>query len=322
MHEIDGKFASLSGEIKEKLYRNINIVTRIVQGVKNPHKKYKKSLFALLGALSDMVMNYSFEDKKENYILLADTVDKYVERYGLERTALPLAVKALYVSINRGHSVKNPDFDSSLFEDNPFERELRYLLEGSGRLEHSRYSFDEAEYDIDLIKARFVEYMKEKKDPFAEMSDAVVRIGNIDVMYDFIVDMISESVKHGVFDDTFIYRLLAYMRLGITERIFKDTLISHTNKNARKDPEAAALLMEYALAAIPERDRNKVWYLKWIAGYLIFIDDHSLNKGEIFNWALSHFMDVQKKRNFKSLQSVFARLMERFGNDGRRRTLF
>jgi len=41
INEIDGKFASLSEEIKEKLYLNINIVTRIMKGVKNPHKNIR-----------------------------------------------------------------------------------------------------------------------------------------------------------------------------------------------------------------------------------------------------------------------------------------
>ena len=319
---MDEKIYLVDESTMEDMATRITVVLKILNGTKKMHQKYQKVLLDILKNISGFVMNYKFDKKRDIYLLLADTIEQYIERYSIDRVSLPVDMKALFVSINRGDSVKINDPSRALGEEDLIDRELR-LLFGDGEMdEYNRYDFDEMEYDLSLVKARFVSAMKKGKDPFAENLGKLVKTHYIGLMYDFIFEMISEAVKFGAYNDMFISRLLYSMNIRITEPLFKDTLIAYANENGDKDPEAVKLFLEYALAGIPERDRERVWYLKWAVGYLSFVGDHILVKGSTFHRTLSYFLEVQKRKNFKSMQSAFKNISERFGDDGKRRTLF
>ena len=88
------------------------------------------------------------------------------------------------------------------------------------------------------------------------------------------------------------------------------------------DPTAIMALMEYLIGSTPNEDRQKAWYLKMIAEYLNYVSDRMLPKSELFQWALDHFIDTQKRKNFRSIQGVYRRIFERFDKTGRQRSLF
>lgn len=106
------------------------------------------------------------------------------------------------------------------------------------------------------------------------------------------------------------------MYLTPEESYYRDDLVVSIKDYAKKDVKTALIFFYECIAFVPTSQRETVWYLKWLEAYVYLVDDYNQEKDEAFKGCLHHFIKVQEKKRFKSLNGRFKKLIERFKDKG------
>jgi len=129
-----------------------------------------------------------------------------------------------------------------------------------------------------------------------------------------LLEILNRAMELGSDIDTILEEILSYLDMDITSEGYRNMLIKEVNSYATVNLKLSIKLMEYMLSRIEEKNREYVWYLKWIDTYLSLIEKHNLERGALFKSYREHFLVTQGRKKFKSLKSTYEKI-ERFGGD-------
>ncbi|MEA3455606.1 MAG: hypothetical protein U9R26_03780 [Campylobacterota bacterium] len=293
---------------EELLYGRLMPILILVGSVDKPHKKYNKFIFTLLKYYAAILQGYNFLGYRKEYIILSDIIEKFIIYFNIERVKLPVDIKALYVSIDQERSVR-----ISKDPHNESEQEIRLRILMGKDYESIQYDFDEGEYDLLQIEKLFVDAIKNgAENPFEMLAglqrykyDAYI----IDRVLGYIVMLDDAGRSRQLYN---IDTVLRYAGITLKDQHFRDLLVPSVRRFADKDTAIAVLFMEQALLNIPKANRTNAWYLNWIDGYLHLVGDYDLERGEFFNIMLAHFLETQRDKKYKSLNSKYKHIAGRF----------
>lgn len=137
-----------------------------------------------------------------------------------------------------------------------------------------------------------------------------------DTLLEFILDLLAKAIEFKRYDKAFTPKLFNVMYISMEDKEYREQLIISIKKYAKKDIKTATLLLYDVIALTPEKDRETLWYLKWLETYLYLVDDYNLPKDKVFKGILGHLLRVQQKKRFKSFNSRFEKLIDRFKDKG------
>ena len=128
--------------------------------------------------------------------------------------------------------------------------------------------------------------------------------------------MTSKAIEFKRYDDYFIFTLLDMMGINPFNSNFRNDLIIPIQNYAKKDIETSLIFLYDFIVSALTKDRETVWYLKWLEAYVYLVDDYNQPKDKKFKACLQHFIRVQEKKRFKTLNSNYNKLINRFKNKG------
>ncbi len=309
LESIDEEFEALDKEEKEPLSARLILLISLLKNLQQPHKKYQKTLFDIFGNLALVCQSFELKKHKKLYLELAETIDVFIDYYRVNKIELPVDIKALFVSIDKGKSLKITKYDDERMFDF-----LRSMFEDEDNSD--RYDFNEYEYDLSLVKKEFIIALQNNQDIFALKFKKLNAYRYSNVIYEFILDVIAKAIEFNRYDSIFIARLLVLMNLQIEDELFREKMVPEVCAYAKKDANVAKLFLYTCITRIDMKDRKYVWYLKWLEGYIMLVADYDFPQDKAFYSCLHHFKQTQEKKKFKSLDAKYKKIVKKFKERG------
>ncbi len=292
----------------------ISTIVRVFQKLESPNKRYKSINLKILKLLSLTVQSFSYRDNETIYLNLMELIENHIEYFKYDRLKLPVDIKALFISISEKRSVKRDDYYND-DEDDYFSVARRVLFKDY--IDSYKYDFNESDYNIFLIKKEYLNSLRDEsvENPF----EILKKFDNLFIkkLYSLILDLIKDANSiRGYEPKVAIEKIVSNLDIELSDTRYRDSLVSTLSSYDKKDIELSLLLFEYSLESVLESKRESVWYLKWIVGYLDFIDKNGLDKDIKFEKYLEYFIRIQNKLEFKTLKKTLNRVVKKFGNRG------
>ena len=301
----DEELYDLSPQEEEKFLHRLSMLMVLVQNLENPHRKYKESLFKLFKALALVIQSFSYDEQESLYLKLSLLIEQYIEYFKVDRFDLAIDIKALFVSISKKESVKKDDIYEEEEYDDYFALARKFLMEDK---DDDIYDFDIKEYDLSLVKQKCLKALESgEENPFV-----LLRKLNEFKYYKFkfstLLEILTEVLRRKENHLYAIQQMLLHLQIALYDSPERDSLVSAIKKYAKTDIETARLLLKYALDSVASPSREYVWYLKWIDGYLAFINEHGLEKDSKYRYYRDLFVTIQEKKRFKSLNAKYKKI--------------
>jgi len=313
LESIDKEFETLAKEEREPLVVRLILLISLLKNLQQPHKKYQKTLFDIFGNLALVCQSFELKKYKKLYLELAESINVFIDYYGVNKIELSVDIKALFVSIDKGKSLK-------ISKVNKYDNEIMFDFLSKMFEEEDdnsdRYDFDEEEYDFSLIKKDLISALKNNQDPFALRFNKLNAYRYSNVIYGFILDVIAKAIEFNRYDSLFVVKLLVFINLQVEDEFFREKLVSAVGVYAKKDVDVAKLFLYDCITNVDMKDRKYVWYLKWLEGYLMLVADYSLPQDGAFYSCLHHFKKTQEKKKFKSLDAKYKKIVKKFKERG------
>ena len=310
----DEEFDILKDSAKEQILNRVTILLDIMKNLERPHKNYKATIMHMLSVVSKFIQQYDFKENEKVYLLASETVNYFVDYYNIDKKDMSKEVDELFASIKKKKSVriktkkteenifdmmkklmKGFDGDEDFFDDEEFDY-------GDGDEDDEEYFYDEDDEEyLDSVKEMFIEALKDKKDPFATMEELKIVPH---MVFDFILDLLAQSVKYNVFKNIWVAQLLEWLDMEIAESEYRDVAVQYILKYAKKDANVASLFFEHILISVESQKRESLWYLKWLEAYTDLVDDYDLGIDKLYQYGVYHFIFIQDKKKFKALSGA------------------
>ena len=306
---VDAGMDELGIEYQEKSKEHMLLILTLFENSQKPHNKYQTRIFEIFSSLSKFALNFEFSKHKDFYIKLSDIVNKFVDMYKFDTSNFSTEIKELFISIKNKKTAKK---ETKREDKNLFDM-FRDMIED---YEYEYEDFDED--DLKKIKEAFIEALRVGKDPF----DGNYKLINLeenfynDTLLEFALEVTSKAIEFKGYDKYFIYTLLDEMGILPFNSEFRNDLIIALQKYAKQDIKTVLIFLNDCIISTPSKDRETVWYLKWAETYVYLVDDYNQPKDKKFKACLHHFIKVQQKKRFKTLNAKFNKLIERFEDKG------
>ncbi|MDQ7047414.1 MAG: hypothetical protein Q9M39_07255 [Sulfurovum sp.] len=296
-----------SKEEKERLINQLVQLLILFENCQKVHTKYQSVIFEILSNIAKLIQNFEFSKNKTLYMQLSKTIHHFMEIYNIDKADVSYDIKALFISIEKKKSIKK--------EKNIVNEHILSLL--GDRI--NDYDEDDDMYDEeDLLelKEEFIERLANNEDPFHNDLEDFADHCYTDTVLEFILDLFKKAIELKRYDDSFLHELFNVMNITIEDKWYKEQLIISVKEYAKKDTITASLFLYNCITLISKKDRETLWYLKWLETYLYLVDDYLLPKDKVFNGILKHLIRVQEKKRFKSFNARFKKLIARFKDKG------
>ena len=316
---LDENIDEMSKKEKELLGKQLSLILILFGDCQKAHKKYQPTIFEILSSMAKFIQNFEFSKNRELYIQLSETIHSFMEIYKMDRVDLSSDIKTLFTSIEKKKSIKKEkktedEHFLSLFKDMMNDYENDEDMFDFDDDDDDDYMYDEE--DLLEVKEEFIEKLANNEDPFYSELIDLADSCYADVILEFILDLLSKAIEFKRYDDAFTSKLFNVMNISMEDKEYREQLIVSIKEYAKKDIKTATLLLYDVIALTPTKDRETLWYLKWLETYLYLIDDYAIPKSEVFKGILGHLLRVQQKKRFKSFNSRFEKLIDRFKDKG------
>ncbi|MFK5977164.1 MAG: hypothetical protein QM493_11735 [Sulfurovum sp.] len=295
--------------------KHISIYITLIKNLKNPHRRYKSSIFKILDMLALSIQTFSYARQMETYKLLSNTIEYHIDYFKFSRVDLSLDIKALFVSIAREKSIKRDDIydeDEDEDEDNFMAMAMRIFYKEDLEEEKSKYNFDEAEYDLALIQTEVIKALERgDTNPFAPLFNIHKEYSYHKHITEFIIDLYIKIIKLKIYDtNTTLSHIMNNLKIRLYDQSLRDSVISTFKTYAIENAEQSIEILNYFVTTVPSSNRESVWYLKWVDGYISIVVQHKLKRDKIFKHYLGYFIQIQEKKIFKSLNKLYIKNMK------------
>jgi len=311
---LDDNIDNMSRIEKEILGKQLVQISILFASCQQAHKKYQSIIFNILSSMAKFAQNFEFSKNIKLYTQLAETINSFIKIYNMDKSDLSSDIKTLFTSIQKKKSIKKEKkIDNMNFLD-IFESMLADYDQDEDMFDFDRNSLDEN--DLEKIKKDFIEALKNNKNPFSSVLEELEDNFYSDTLLEFILDLLAKAIEFKKYDNSFTAKLLGVMNISMGDREYREQLIISIKEYAKKDIKTAIMFLYDAITLAPNKDRETLWYLKWLESYLYLIDDYNQPKDKAFKGILNHFIRVQEKKRFKTLNARFEKLIERFKDKG------
>ena len=313
----DESIDQMKEESKKSITEQISRILILFKNSQKPHKKYQPTFFEIFSSMAKFIQNFEFAKNRDLYIQLSETINKFIEIYNIDKVDLSKDIKALFTSIEKKKSIKKEkkpenetmfdmfkrvvsDYDKDDFADMLGDFDEDYLDEN----------------DLKRIKKDFIEALKNNQTPFNDELEYIEESFDNHIVFEFILDLIAKAIEFGRYDTDFAHTLLDNMDIELQNNYYREDLIVAINKYAKRDINTALIFFNICITTTYKKDRETVWYLKWLEAYVYMVDDYAQPRDKAFKGCLQHFIRVQQKKRFKTLNARFEKLIERFKDKG------
>jgi len=301
----------------ELFAKQLSKILTLFQNCQKPHKKYQPKIFKILSSMSSFIQNLDFATNRDLYIQLSETINRFIEIFNMDRGDLSKDIKTLFTSIEKKKSIKKEKKtdDKTMFD--MFKRIVNDYDEDD--FDDMLDSFDEDyldDNDLARIKKDFIEALKNNQTPFNNELEDIEDSFNNPIIFEFILDLVGKAIEFDRYDDSFTQTLLDNMYIEPEDSYYREDLIMAIKKYAKKDIKIAIIFLYDCITLVPTNQRETVWYLKWLEAYLYLVDDYAQPRDKAFKGCLNHFIKVQQKKRFKTLNDKFKKLINRFKDKG------
>jgi hypothetical protein len=301
----------------ELFAKQLSKILTLFQNCQKPHKKYQPKIFKILSSMSSFIQNLDFATNRDLYIQLSETINRFIEIFNMDRGDLSKDIKTLFTSIEKKKSIKKEKKtdDKTMFD--MFKRIVNDYDEDD--FDDMLNSFDEDyldDNDLARIKKDFIEALKNNQTPFNNELEDIEDSFNNPIIFEFILDLVGKAIEFDRYDDSFTQTLLDNMYIEPEDSYYREDLIMAIKKYAKKDIKIAIIFLYDCITLVPTNQRETVWYLKWLEAYLYLVDDYAQPRDKAFKGCLNHFIKVQQKKRFKTLNDKFKKLINRFKDKG------
>jgi hypothetical protein len=313
----DESYSEMMVENRNSILEQISRILILFENSQKPHKRYQPIIFEIFNSMSNFIQNFEFTKNSDSYIQLSKVVNKFIEIYNIDRVDLSKDIKALFTSIEKKKSTKKEKKtdNETMFDvfkrvvDDYDEDDFDDMLDGFD----GDYLDDN---DLAKIKKDFIEALKNNQIPFNSELEDIEESFNNHIVFEFILDLVAKAIEFGRYDDSFTQTLLDNMNIEPEESYYREDLIVAIKKYAKKDIKIAIVFFYDWITLVPTNQRETVWYLKWLEAYLYLVDDYSQPIDKAFQGCLNHFLRVQQKKRFKTLNGRFEKLINKFTDKG------
>jgi hypothetical protein len=301
----------------ELFAKQLSKILTLFQNCQKPHKKYQPKIFKILSSISSFIQNLDFATNRDLYIQLSETINRFIEIFNIDREDLSKDIKILFISLEKEKSIKKEKKtdDETMFDI--FKQIVNDYDEDD--FDDMLNSFDEDyldDNDLARIKKDFIEALKNNQTPFNNELEDIEDSFNNPIIFEFILDLVGKAIEFDRYDDSFTQTLLDNMYIEPQDNYYREDLIMAIKKYAKKDIKIAIIFFYDCITLVPTNQRETVWYLKWLEAYLYLVDDYSQPRDKAFKGCLNHFIKVQQKKRFKTLNDKFKKLINRFKDKG------
>jgi len=301
----------------ELFAKQLSKILTLFQNCQKPHKKYQPKIFKILSSISSFIQNLDFATNRDLYIQLSETINRFIEIFNIDREDLSKDIKILFISLEKEKSIKKEKKtdDETMFDI--FKQIVNDYDEDD--FDDMLNSFDEDyldDNDLARIKKDFIEALKNNQTPFNNELEDIEDSFNNPIIFEFILDLVGKAIEFDRYDDSFTQTLLDNMYIEPQDNYYREDLIMAIKKYAKKDIKIAIIFFYDCITLVPTNQRETVWYLKWLEAYLYLVDDYAQPRDKAFKGCLNHFIKVQQKKRFKTLNDKFKKLINRFKDKG------
>ena len=311
---IDENSSIMGLEETDEFVKQLSITLILLQNAPKIHKKYQYSILKFLSSMANLFQNLDFDKNRELYTQLYDTINRFIENYQIDKSELSENIQRLFSSIKNQKNMKPKEQK----KDKNVLDMLRDIMNDE-ELDYSEFFDDEYldKDDLKEIKQKFIDALRVGKDPFlVDRLEELEESFYNDTLFEFALEMTSKAIEFKRYDDYFIYTLLEEMGINPFNSNFRNDLIMPIQNYAKKDIETALIFLNDCIVSTPKKDRETVWYLNWLEAYIYLVDDYNRPKDKKFKACLQHFLRVQQKKRFKTLNAKFNKLINRFKDKG------
>ncbi len=278
------------------------------------HKNYQSTILKILSSMSKFVQNFEFSKHSELYIQLSNVINSFIETNKIDKSNLSEDIKTLFSSIKKKKSIKK---EKKSDDENMFDMIKRILEEDD---EYAEWMDEDEEYldyeDLKRIKEDFIEALEDNENPFSDDLEDIENSFNNDIVFEFMLDLTAKAIEYNRYNDYFIRDFFQYMYFKPEESYYRDDLVVAIKDYAKRDVGTALLFFYDCIVLVPMSQRETVWYLKWLEAYVYLVDDYNQDKNGAFKGCLHHFIKVQEKKRFKTLNARFEKIIDRFKDKG------
>ncbi len=292
---------------KESIGKQLSQISILFAGCEKAHKKYQPIVFELLSRMAKFVQNFEFSKNRELYIQLSEAINNFIKIYSIDKSDLSLDIKTLFISIEKKKSIKK----EKKRENIDFFDIFKAMLDD---YEDDRYIYEEE--DLVEIKEEFIERLIKNENPFHDDLVELPYSCPADIFLELILYLLAKAIEFKRYDSSFTAQFLGFMNISMEDREYREQLIVSIKEYAKEDIKTAILFLYDSITLVLKKDRETLWYLKWLETYLYLIDDYNQPKDKAFKGILHHFIRVQQKKRFKTLNARFEKLIERFKDKG------
>ena len=303
-------------QIEKRLLREqLSQILILFSSCDKAHKKYQSTIFEIFSSMARVVQNFEFSTNRALFIQLSETINNFIEIYNVDKSDVSSDIKTLFTSIEQKRSIKK----EKNTEDEHFLDIFKDMLNDYDENDLDADFLNEDsldEHDLEKIKEDFIEALKNKQNPFTYVLEELEENFYNDTLFEFILDLTSKAIEFDRYDKNFTQIFLDMMNITPEDSHFREDLMVSVKIYAKKDVRTAILFLYDVITLTPKKDRETVWYLKWLETYLYLVDDYAMPKTEVFKAILHHFIRVQQKKRFKTLNGRFEKLIDRFKDKG------
>ncbi len=305
----DEYISKITTKDKEKFTKQLIIILTLFQNCQKPHKKYQPTIFNIFTSMARCIQNFDFAKNRDLYIQLSETINKFIEIYNIDRVDLSSDIKTLFTSIEKKKSIKKEEKSD---DDDMFDM-FRDMMDSYDEYEEDE-DFDEN--DLEDIKQDFIEALRDNKNPFSNKLKLLEENFYNDTLFEFFLEMVAKAVEFNRLDNNFMFTLFEMLGINPEESYYREDLIIAIKKYAIKDIKTTLTFFNTCITMVSKKNRETVWYLKWLETYLYLVDDYKQPKDKTFESVLGHLLRVQQKKKFKSFNARFEKIINRFKDKG------
>jgi len=249
----------------------------IINKLSDIDNRYKNLFLEILNSFSKAIYLFEEEELKSGYDAMRIALKKYIDKF---------------------------HYDTSKLCD-----EAEEFLESDETLL--------SDHKPNIIEEKYIKFkmaLKTGLDPFIELE-------NYPKMYEYfyiyenetaVFELIMEYARFEDLNDAVIRKIFRLANFDYKHEYVRTTIQTLLAKFAQEHLEVSQKIFQYILK---NTNAQNVWYLNWLYTYMDMVDKYNLKKDEFFTESLNKFLDIQKRKKFKSIQKRYDLVLRRFTDE-------
>ena len=303
----------LNDNDKIEVAKRAGIIAEALYNIELPHKKYKKHLLELLKAISNNILNFSISFYPKEYQNIQSAIHRYIKFFELDINDLPPELDAVLLRV-----ATNSDDENRIENDTKGFMDIIKKLKDDIDFDSFLDEFDEFEDDEDLeeifgeIFGNFKTALKLGENPFDTLEEfPKFYHWFYEPKYEDVVFLLMyEYSRYKTLTNNVIGKMFSLANFKLEDEIVRKRLPAILNQFAKNyDYEISLKILEYIIELFNKYET--AWYLQWLYMYIEIGQKYMQKSNKKFNEMIIKFIELQKKKKFKTFEKKFNAIAKR-----------